>query len=252
MNLRKKYPQGCPRGGEDEHPNRMDSTILDQGNGQTNTSKQCTCGKICKNERGLKIHQGKMKCLVGTGPTQRTGSQPGETQEEPGPESPHSARNLQVLQMTPSSIKSERRRIKWPAANMTSLWNQFDIDVDQILEATMRGDVDRKMQAMTTILVSIAAERFGEEVKEGGSKGSHLKNQREERIHNIRQEMKTLKQQYKQAGEEERTGLAQLMCILRKKIRILAGQSGTGGAAVKEPRSELHSVLTPLSSLRNC
>ncbi len=37
---------------------------------------------------------------------------------------------------------------------MTSLWNQFDIDVDQILEATVRGDVDRKMQAMTTIIVS--------------------------------------------------------------------------------------------------
>ncbi|KAJ7983895.1 hypothetical protein DPEC_G00370030 [Dallia pectoralis] len=51
---------------------------------------------------------------------------------------------------TTHSIKSERRRIKWPAANMTSLWNQFDIDVDQILEATMRG-VDRKLQAMTMI-----------------------------------------------------------------------------------------------------
>ncbi len=125
MNLRKKYPQGCPRRGEDEHPNRMDSMVLDQGNGQMNTSKQCTCGKICKNERGLKIHQGKIKCLVGIGPTQRTGVQPGEMQEEPGLVSPRSARNLQVLQMTPSSIKSERRRIKWPAANMTSLWNRF-------------------------------------------------------------------------------------------------------------------------------
>ncbi len=184
--------------------------VLDQGNGQMNTSKQCTCGKICKNERGLKIHQGKIKCLVGTGPTQRTGVQPGEMQEEPGPVSPCSARNLQVLQMTPSSIKSDQ---------VAS--NEHDLTVQQILEATMGGDVDRKMQAMTTIIVSIASKRFGEEVKEGGSKGSHLKNQREERIHNIRLEMKTLKRQYKQAGEEERTGLAQLMCILWKKIRIL-------------------------------
>lgn len=126
-----------------------------------------------------------------------------------------------MFQMTPSSIKSERKQIKWPAANMTSLWNQFDIDVNQILEDTIRGDVDRKMQAMTMIIVSIASEWFGEEVKEDSSKGLHSKNHREERIHNIRQEMKTLKRQYKQAGDEERTGLAQLMCILRKKIRIL-------------------------------
>ncbi len=86
---KEKIPPGVPERGEDEHPNRTDSMVLDQGNGQTNTSKQCTCGKICKNERGLKIHQGKMKCLVGTGPTQRTGVQPGETQEEPGPETTH-------------------------------------------------------------------------------------------------------------------------------------------------------------------
>ncbi|KAJ8010015.1 hypothetical protein DPEC_G00070580 [Dallia pectoralis] len=79
--------------------------------------------------------------------------------------------------MTPSSIKSERRRIKWPAANMTSLWNQFDIDVDQILEATMRGEVDRKLKAMTMIIVSIAPERFGEEVKGGSFRGPHSKNQ---------------------------------------------------------------------------
>ncbi|KAJ8364106.1 hypothetical protein SKAU_G00129370 [Synaphobranchus kaupii] len=33
--------------------------------------------------------------------------------------------------------------------------------------------------------------------------------------------MKVLNSQYKEAREEERIGLAQLMCILRKKIRVL-------------------------------
>ncbi|KAJ8333608.1 hypothetical protein SKAU_G00416160 [Synaphobranchus kaupii] len=45
--------------------------------------------------------------------------------------------------------------------------------------------------------------------------------QRAVRIHNIRQETKALKSQYKEAGEKDRNGLAQLMCILRKKIRVL-------------------------------
>ncbi|XP_053332775.1 uncharacterized protein LOC128506382 [Clarias gariepinus] len=198
----------------------MDTLVTDTGNGQTTMSKQCTCGKVCKNIHGLKIHQTKMKCLLGAGATQRTGAQPGETQEEPGPESPHSARNLQVLSTNPLNIKSGRRRIKWPAATMTSLWKQFDDDVDQMLEITTKGEADRKLQVMTTIIVSIAAERFGEEEKRS-SGTSYIKNQRAAKIHDIRKEMKALKSQYKGAGEEGRIGLAQLMCILRKKIRVL-------------------------------
>lgn len=151
---------------------------------------------------------------------QRTGKQPGETQEEPGLVSPHSARNLQVPQMTHLSTKSERKRVKWPAANKASLWNQLDEDIDQILEAIAGGDVDRKLQAMTAITVSLASERFGEEQGKGGRR-PYSKNEREAKIHIIRQELKALRHQYKQAGEEEHIGLAQLTCILRKKILVL-------------------------------
>ena len=95
---------------------------------------------------------------------------------------------------------------------MTSLWKQFDDDVDQILEVSVKGGADRKLQAMTTIIVSIAAERFGEEEKK--SSGTiYSKNQRAVRLHNIRQEMKALKSQYKEAVDEDRIGLAQLMCL---------------------------------------
>ncbi len=160
-----KIPPGVPKRGEDEHPSRTDTMLTDPGNGHTTMSTQCTCGKVCKNIRGLKIHQSRMKCLLGAEATQRTGVTLGETQEVPGLESPHSAQNLQVLQTNPSSIKSDRRWIKWPAASMTSLWKQFDDDVDQILEATAKGEADKKLQALTTIIVSIGAERFGEEEK---------------------------------------------------------------------------------------
>lgn len=104
---------------------------------------------------------------------------------------------------------------------MTTQWNQFHNDVDQILEATGKGDVNRKLQDMTTIIVSLGAELFGEKEGKKGGKGPHTNNKREVKIHNIRQEMKTLKRNYKQVREEECIGLAQLMCILRKKIRVL-------------------------------
>ncbi|KAK7919075.1 hypothetical protein WMY93_010359 [Mugilogobius chulae] len=155
-----KYPQGCPRGGEDEHPIRTDTTASDHGNEQTDSSKKCVCGKTCKNQRGLKIHQARMKCLEVEIPAQRTGVQPGETQEEPGLELPHRAQSLQVKGTSPPSMKFEKRRIKWPAANMSSQWSQFDSDVDQILEATGKGDVDKKLLSLTTMIVNIGAERF--------------------------------------------------------------------------------------------
>ena len=95
---------------------------------------------------------------------------------------------------------------------MTSLWKQFDDDVDQILEATVKGGADRKLQAMTTIIVSIAAERFGEEVKKS-SETTYSKNQRAVRIHNIRQEMKALKFRYKESIDEDGIGLAQPVAV---------------------------------------
>ncbi|KAK7915663.1 hypothetical protein WMY93_011424 [Mugilogobius chulae] len=212
---------GVPERGEDEHPIRTDTTASDHGNEQTDSSKKCVCGKTCKNQRGLKIHQARMKCLEVEIPAQRTGVQPGETQEEPGLELPHRAQNLQVKGTSPPSMKFEKRRIKWPAANMSSQWSQFDSDVDQILEATGKGDVDKKLLSLTTMIVNIGAERFGQEERKEPSIGGHPMNKREIKIHNIRQEMKSLRRQYKYAGEYERLGLAHLMSIQRKKIGVL-------------------------------
>lgn len=93
---KERYPQGCPRGGEDEHPKRTDSTVMTHDKGITTTTIQCICGKSCKNERGLKIHQGRMRCVTAAMTTQRTEVTSGKTQEEPGPEATHSAQSLPV------------------------------------------------------------------------------------------------------------------------------------------------------------
>lgn len=55
-------------------------------------------------------------------------------------------------------MQSERRRIRWPQASRTAEWQK---DSDKILEVTYKGDVERRLQTMTTIVVSMAAERFG-------------------------------------------------------------------------------------------
>ena len=59
-----KYPHGHPRGGEDEGPTRTDNqmTKLARNTEEALGKAVCSCGKVCKNNRGLKIHQGRMKC----------------------------------------------------------------------------------------------------------------------------------------------------------------------------------------------
>ncbi|KAJ8359538.1 hypothetical protein SKAU_G00160630 [Synaphobranchus kaupii] len=104
------YPQGSPRGGEDEHPSR-------------------------------------------------TGLAPGETEEEAGPEAPHRAQSLQVVQTVPPLRQSEKKGIRWLQACQTTEWQRFDEDVDKVLEATAKGDMERRLRTMTTTMVSIAAER---------------------------------------------------------------------------------------------
>ncbi len=161
-----------------------------------------------------------MKCFEGEKAPQRTGTQPGETQEEPGLEIPHRARNLQVPLKIPQNRPPERVRVKWPQACKTAVWQQFDQDANTVLEATVKEDVDRRLQTMTPIIVSLAVERFGA-VERRTERTPFTMNQRAAKIHRIRQELKSLKTQFKKASEEQRPPLAELQTILRKKLLTL-------------------------------
>ena len=116
--------------------------------------------------------------------SQRTDTTSGETQEEPGREEPHRAQSLHVALRVPPTSPLAKVRIKWPQACKTTIWEQFDEDVDKVLEASAKGDVDRRLQAMTTIITSLAQERFGAEEKRA-ARTSYTMNQRAVEIHKI-------------------------------------------------------------------
>lgn len=119
--LMEKYPQGCPRGGGDEHPTLTEPRIPTNGDGQTTMTAVCRCRKICKNSRGLKIHQARMKCLVEENMSQHTDITPDETQKEPGQESPHRAQSLHVAVPVPPILALAKVQIKWPPACKTTV-----------------------------------------------------------------------------------------------------------------------------------
>lgn len=41
------------------------------------------------------------------------------------------------------------------------MWSGFDHDVGMILESTMQGNVERKIETLTNIMYNIGKERFG-------------------------------------------------------------------------------------------
>ncbi|XP_038147774.1 uncharacterized protein LOC119787807 [Cyprinodon tularosa] len=194
-------------------------------NGQLTTSAVCKCGKVCKNLKGLKIHQTKMRCLRNpveqrTVPVPSTAS--GETEEDPGPESPHSAQSLHALPATPQSRASEHRQILWPAANKESEWLQFDKDVDSALEVTAKGDVDQRLKTMSTFIISIASDRFGiKEHRATKTTNVAIPNRREKKIAQLRQELRALRYQYRKASDEEKKALAELRIVVRERLLTL-------------------------------
>lgn len=193
-----------------------DEMETNQATNLRTTRLTCPCGKICKNMRGLKIHQTKMRCQVQSNQQQRAGIFPGETQ---GREAHHSAQSLQAeVQVGPDT--PFRRKIKWPPASNKHAWHEFDVDISEILKITSRGSVDKRLTTMSKIIISYAAGKFGyEERKE--KKGISKENRRELKIKQFRSELKTLRKQYKIAKPEERQPLRELRDLIRLKMKSL-------------------------------
>ncbi|TWW59867.1 hypothetical protein D4764_06G0013970 [Takifugu flavidus] len=140
-----KHPQ--------EIPNRTDLTLMTPAMEMT-TTVTCICSKLCKNQHGLKIHQARIKCLEREVEVQRTGPGPGERQEEPGQEANHRSQSLHIPEPPNPNRVVQQQQIKWPPANRRSEWLQFDEDVSTIIQATAKGDVNSRLQAISTIIVS--------------------------------------------------------------------------------------------------
>ena len=193
---------------------------------------RCRCGKICKNLKGLRIHQGKSKCGSGR-PRDERAANTGETEENHSQDEHHSAENLyhseeirnnrQEELGIPNPLRAEadnsqerKERIRWPQTD-DKKWESFDEDMDKILDGTLVGDVEKKISTLETMLYAMGKERFG--LMEKGTKEERpvRKNRRQEKIQKIRSQLKQLSKQYRKAGEAERAGLAELRHTLRKE-----------------------------------
>ena len=221
-NTQGKYPHGHPRGGEDEGPTRTDNqmTKIARNTEEALGNAVCSCGKVCKNNRGLKIHQGRMKCSQAVQVEQRTVTQiTGETERNPSQEANHSAENPKVSAEMPKTLKSITRKttVKWPPMSKNKEWEMFEEDVNKILDTALIGSVERKLQTLPTIIHSIGRDRFG--IVERKNTPKNKPNHREERVNQIRKDLRILQNRWKTCQEREKEGIKQLGDELREKLK---------------------------------
>lgn len=120
----------------DERLNGMDTTVTTMENKritrrltQTTLTGQvlevkCHCGRVCKNAKGLNIHQSRIKCRRGEKQRQHTAETLGEMQEDSSQEATHSTGDLSAAvppqshrrnsPNTTPDTESVREKVKWP------------------------------------------------------------------------------------------------------------------------------------------
>lgn len=228
---------------------------------RTDETAMCHCGKICKNLRGLRVHQGRKKCGRTKQPLQRTDSASGETQENVSQVAHHSTDDLHVMDGSDDDMDSglmdllgldsdqeDAQDTEQQASNpqvgdetatrqqqpLSSRKEQVKWPWQNDKKAWMKLDED--LDTILQVALQGSVERklgalptityaVGLErfgmAEKHGTSRPYKPNRREEEIKRLRSEIRALGKQFKRANEEERVGLGQLRNLRRQKIQRL-------------------------------
>lgn len=201
-------------------------------------SKCDSCGKLCKNDKGVKIHQGKSRDCQKIKMQRIQIESRCKTGEVSSPDAHHSApdnRASATRDALPDSVitpgneskDSKRRpRIAWPPAT-DKRWKSLDTDLDIILEANLRGTASKKVEAMTRIVYEVCVERFGEKSSKKENPPASGPSRRQQEIASLRRELRQLRNQWKYAPDCERDGLKALRDDIRLKLASLRRAENT-------------------------
>ncbi len=197
--------------------------------------------------RGLRIHQGRMKC--GRTPNQhnRTASA-GQTEgtqslvanhSAAGPDSAERATSANEGEEKEASLESEMctvpsqvtqpgiqhkhpercSKIKWPKVNMQEAWCRLDEYLSGVLQYALRGTVERKLTLMGNIIYEECRERFGECTSKQ-TIAPRQKGRRERHIELLKSDRRHLRKRWRKAVPEEK-GLKLLWNDLKQRLAKL-------------------------------
>ena len=134
---------------------------------------------------------------------QRTGS-PHQTAEEQNLDAHHRVQHLQEpdsgevenegagnisevevrrhVESEEENSTESRERVKWPGSRDITTWRKFEDDVEAVLESILAGPIDRKIEAMTTIIYAMGRDRFGCEERKPSTPQRQTPNRRSQKI----------------------------------------------------------------------
>ena len=176
---------------------------------------------MCKNNRGLKIHQAKVHKQEQQ--QQRTTLEVDKAEEIQNPEENQSVHDHQAADERQEERVLLKSRVKWPASKEDCKWKDLEEDLIAILNNSMNGAVKDRIQTFTKMIYTVSKDRFG--VKENTAKKEVTNkedNRRGKRKREVRKELKALTKRWKESSEQERGPIDQLRGTLRKKLENLS------------------------------
>ncbi|KAK7906627.1 hypothetical protein WMY93_015239 [Mugilogobius chulae] len=121
----------------------------------------------------------------------------------------------------PPQSEPMKQKIIWPKMSDTKAWADLDEDLNQILEVTSVGNVERKINMLTEITYNIAKERFGTVQSKEYTKVIEQSNRREREIQGLRKEIKSLNKRFKVSRAGEKEGIREITSSLRERLKKL-------------------------------
>ncbi|CAK6963971.1 hypothetical protein F2P79_011962 [Scomber scombrus] len=140
--------------------------------------------------------------------------------EKNTPRTPTNAINQEPGQRTERKEPGRRQPVKWPKANEIAVWQQLDKDLSVILEHSLCGQVETKLNAIGDILYKECRCRFGVKA-ETQSSGPKQNGRREREIEQLVKRQRQLRKPWRKASEEEREGLKPLWEEVKKSLASL-------------------------------
>ncbi|KAK0138756.1 LINE-1 retrotransposable element ORF2 protein [Merluccius polli] len=159
------------------------------------------------------------------GPSVDTYSSEGGTDENTprsptNPRTPTNPNNQEPGRRTERKEPGRRQLVKWPKANEVAVWQQLDKYLCVILERSLRGPVETKLNCIGDILYEECRGRFGV-VPGKQSAGPKRKGRREREIEQLVMRRRQLRKQWRKASNEEKKGLKPLWEEAKKTLASL-------------------------------
>ena len=218
-----QYSQGAPRGGVEEAPQVDEVNDKETSDGDRNKDNGCMvscrgCRKSFKTVKGLRIHQTRKGCMksreANTNATevQCNGNTPCETFRNDCPDKHHSTVDSSALS---DSDGLRRPKIKWPASADKKQWKEVDKNLCELMEDSVQGTLKSKFTIFNNIIYSYGEEKFGAQ----NQVVDKTLSRRQSEIKKLRNELRKLRKQWKNAVKDNNTAMMAGLEELRNKHR---------------------------------